>query len=428
MIWFVLAMTLRRDLSYPKILNWMISSFRWLGCELPAKIFSEGALSAARRRLGTEIMVNLFNQLALLFLGVQPDFHGWVTFYFDGSTFNMPDTESNLNRFGKSSGGRGQSAFPMMRVVTLILGSSQTIIDMAFAPIKGKGSGERTLLQQIIQRMPVAQGLFLFDAGFYSYLLAHQLNDANHRFIMKVASSVKPKPFPDHHWKDGSYLAIIGGRVPDPLRSTEKRKAWFHREMLVRVIDVQVAGFRPFRLITNLMETEITAAEIVKHYHQRWQAELSYDEIKTNQAATLKGQAPTILRSRREDLVRQELYALLITYSLTRFLMKEAADEHQQEALSLSFLDSLQWIIDACSKMQRSTGKEFQKIFKYLKKMLAQSQIDRPNRGRTNPRVVKIKMSKYKKKSPDDKGQILDFNELTQLIPPPEIEELDEAA
>ncbi len=33
--------------------------------------------------------------------------------------------------------------------------------------------------------------------------------------------------------------------------------------------------------IPNLMDPEITAKEIVIHYHKRWDIEIAYDEIKT---------------------------------------------------------------------------------------------------------------------------------------------------
>jgi hypothetical protein len=35
LVWLVLALTLRRDLNYHKVLNWMVSGFRWLQSLLP---------------------------------------------------------------------------------------------------------------------------------------------------------------------------------------------------------------------------------------------------------------------------------------------------------------------------------------------------------------------------------------------------------
>jgi hypothetical protein len=149
----------------------------------------------------------------------------------------------------------------------------------------------------------------------------------------------------------------------------------------------------------------------VKHYHKRWDIEISYDEIKTHQCATLRGQAPTILRSKKSELVKQELYALLISYNMTRWLMVQSAETHGVNPLELSFLDCLQWIIDAVDKANGH---------KYLSKLIAESLIDRPKRKRVNPRVIKIKMSKFKRKRKEDKGENIDYEKHTRIIPPGE--------
>jgi NAD(P)-dependent dehydrogenase (short-subunit alcohol dehydrogenase family) len=48
--------------------------------------------------------------------------------------------------------------------------------------------------------------------------------------------------------------------------------------------------------------------------------EQTNEEIKTHQCVTLRGQAPTTFRSKLPDLVKQEIYALAITYNLVRTL------------------------------------------------------------------------------------------------------------
>jgi len=57
----------------------------------------------------------------------------------------------------------------------------------------------------------------------------------------------------------------------------------------------------------------------------KWDIELSFDEIKTHQCATLRGQIPTVFRSKLAELVEQELYGMLIGYNLVRGLMCAAA-------------------------------------------------------------------------------------------------------
>lgn len=385
-MWLVLALTIRRDLNVYQVLEWMIASYRWATMRLPADLLCAGAISHARMRVGVEVFRVLFAKLGPHFHGVSPDFHDRISVAFDGVVLNMPDTPSNGEAFSKPSSHRGAVGFPMMRVVTLMVASVRVHVDMAFAPYKGKGTGERALATQILKRCTLSNLLFLFDAGFYSMAFLMLLKD--HDYIMKVSKRVMLKPIAGSLLSDGSYLVEVGG-------------------ITIRVINVEIKGFRPFRLVTSLLDPSISALEIVQHYHRRWGIEISYDEIKTHQCATLRGQAPTILRSKRAELIEQELYALLISYNMTRWLMYQASEKHAVSLLDLSFLDSLQWIIDAVDKLN---------CHDYLSYLISESSIDRPRRKRANPRVIKVKMSKFKKKREKDKGMKIDYEKMTQIL------------
>jgi len=169
-------------------------------------------------------------------------------------------------------------------------------------------------------------------------------------------------------------------------------------------------------LITSILDPAITAKEIIIHYHKRWDIEIAYDEIKTHQCATLRGQMPTIIRSKRADLVEQELYAMLIMYNLIRILIYESANREGKYPLQISFLDTLQLIIDSTPFMTIAKDSKRKQMFSYLLNMIANSPIDRPRRLRSNPRVVKVKMSKFKRKRKKDKSEYRNFEEDTQII------------
>ena len=172
---------------------------------------------------------------------------------------------------------------------------------------------------------------------------------------MKVAKSVNLKAISGSQLPDGSYLSSVKGKIVESVNPGNGRKKWKESEIVVRVIVFSIPGFRPVRLITSLIDSAITAKEIVIHYHKRWDIEIAYDEIKTHQCSTLKGQMPTILRSKRSDLVEQELYAILITYNLIRSLIKKATDKNGNNPLFVSFLDTMHIIIEGapCSASNR---------------------------------------------------------------------------
>ncbi len=168
--------------------------------------------------------------------------------------------------------------------------------------------------------------------------------------------------------------------------------------------------------MTNILTPDITARKLVVHYHQRWDIEIAYDEIKTHQCATLRGQSPTTFRSKRPDLVAQELYAMLIMYNLVRLFIVQAAAAHGKDPRFISFLDALQHSIDAAPPMTVANAELRHQQFDYLLTLIANSDIDRPRRQRVNPRVVKVTTSKFKRKRKKHKSQQRNLEKELEII------------
>ena len=116
---------------------------------------------------------------------------------------------------------------------------------------------------------------------------------------------------------DGSYLSRI-------YASTKNRRKKRHG-LGVRVIDYRlknvVAAEPIYRLITTILDPQqAPAKELAALYHERWEIETTLDELKTH----LRG-AQIVLRSKTPELVRQELFGLLMAHFAIRGLMHEAA-------------------------------------------------------------------------------------------------------
>jgi hypothetical protein len=137
---------------------------------------------------------------------------------------------------------------------------------------------------------------------------------------------------------------------------------------------------------------------------------IAFDEIKTHQCARLRGQMPTIFRSKRPDLVKQELYALMITYTTMRLLMQRAATQAGKKPVEISFLDTLQAIIDAVPLFNwKQHPHSEEESLGYLLSVIAASEIESARRPRINPRVVKVKMSNFARKNKTHRGKTIDF-------------------
>ena len=100
-----------------------------------------------------------------------------------------------------------------------------------------------------------------------------------------------------------------------------------------------------------------------------------------------------------------------------RTIISQAAEQHSQDPRSISFLETFQHIQDVapiltatiCSE-QRGSKRN------YLFELIASCLIDRPRRPRLNPRVVKVKMSKFARKNADHKSQVRDIVQDLKII------------
>jgi hypothetical protein len=231
---------------------------------------------------------------------------------------------------------------------------------------------------------------------------------------MKIKKGLKLHPI--SRLKDGSYLAYVKGKIEVPDQAATKRKRYQKHQVLVRVIDFKIRGMAHTRLITNVLDESISAKELVIQYHQRWEIEIGYFEIKTVQCATLRGQSPTLFRSKRSDLARQELYAILIIYNLIRYKMLQAAEKEGVDPRVISFLDAMHWIIDVSAQLFDLSSKRRQQILQCLLHTIAQSRIDRPRRKRRNPRVIKQRSSSFPLKKAQRQGEVFDLDQLLEII------------
>ena len=160
--------------------------------------------------------------------------------------------------------------------------------------------------------------------------------------------------------------------------------------MTLRLIRYQVPGFQPSWVLTSLRDvSKHPSEELVVLYHARWEVELAYSEIKTRLRPS--GEP---LRSEAPDRVRQEMYGILIAYNAVRGLMAQAAARDGIGALRLSFTDSLQRIRTAMIRMADAHSGLLLELYEELLGEISTCRLP-PRSQRHNPRVIKVKMSKW---------------------------------
>lgn len=342
-VYYVLALNLFFTDAYEEVMRRLVGGLACLGSwRKEWTVPTSGAISQARTRLGEEPLRELFERVAVPL--ARPGLRGawyqsWRVMAIDGVVLDVPDTPANAEEFGRSRNSVADSPFPQLRILGLAECGSHAVVAAA---IGGIGEYERELAQDLLHAVEPGM-LVLADRGFYSYDLWNAVRQTGADLLWRLKARNPELPVYET-LPDGSYRsALLPKSMRSELRLGRKRLPEKY-EIPVRVIEYQVidrdSGTDTIRLITTVMDPELApATELAALYHERWEIELIFDEIEIHQTGH-----PRVLRSRTPQLVKQEIWALLLTHYAVRHLMAEAAEQADTDPDRLSFMRSLRVI------------------------------------------------------------------------------------
>jgi len=389
MLWVVLAMGILTDLPIRQVFK-HARRLR-VGEESPHR----SSLCVARQRLGVAPVLHLFRSIVRPL--AQPEtpgafYRGFRLVAIDGVIYNTPDSQANDKAFGRPSGGdRGPGAFPQIRKVSLV--EVGTHVELAFV-LKRLACGETTAMEGLWRYVP-EDSLLLEDRGFFSYKQWKRALKENVAVLARVKSGLILRSV--KNLSDGSYLAKI---YPKPYDREKDRNGIVVRVIRYKLDDPQRVGHdEEHVLMTTLLdETQYPASELILLYHERWEEEITFDEQKTHQDPR-RATKPAHLRSETPAGVIQEMVALSLSHFVIRALMFEAATAIDLDTDRLSFTGCFQILKCRLPECDTRTPQTFQAWYDGLLWEMQQEQIE-PRRNRINPRVIKQKISKWKKKQP----------------------------
>jgi len=383
MVWLLIGMGLFRGSSVRNVL-WRMGQglrrpLRWPRNQAPAS----NAITKARDRLGLDPLVALFVRLCGHLRGryVEPvRWRGLDLLALDGTTLKVPDSDANRRYFGAPGSSRGVSGYPQMRVVALMSAVTHIVLDVALAAY---AVAEPTLAAQLVERLRPGS-LLLLDRGFVNYRLLLAILGKESHFVLRAKVRMNLR----RRTSLGSRDYLADAVLPRSLRAQHRA---LPEHLRVRVVSYQVAGFRPVRLLTTLLDpVAFPAVEIVRCYRQRWEVELGYGEWKTDLL-----DEPVPLRSQSPPRVLQEAYGLLIAFNLIRALMAEAGQLEGKDPRTLSFVDTLERLRLATTRMSMARGLLLPALYRELLASIAACVLP-PRRPLRYARCVKVKMSNYK--------------------------------
>jgi Insertion element 4 transposase N-terminal/Transposase DDE domain len=374
-VYVLLAAALFEPAGYLAVWDKLTSALRGAG----VATVTPAALWQARTRLGPAPLRALSDLLrgpaaALRTSGTW--WRGLLVCAIDGTTLDVPDTAGHRARLGKHDNQYATAGYPQIRLVALVACGTRALIDAVFGP---SGDGEPAYATQLMRS--VHQGMIvLLDRGLSSNALLGAVTGAGADVLARLSANRKPPVL--QHLPDGSFLSALGG-------------------VKVRIVECQitiatVAGRQTgtYRLATTLLDSrQHPAADLVTLYHQRWEIESAYFEIKK----TMLGRR--VLRARTLPGITQEIYALLTVYQALRIAIADTTiaapgTDPDRASFTIALQAARDQVIQAAGVIAAETIDLAGTIGRHVLDNLLPAR-----RLRVSPRAVKRPLSRYAYKS-----------------------------
>jgi Insertion element 4 transposase N-terminal/Transposase DDE domain len=349
------------------------------------------ALSQARARVDEKVFQALFRVTA-----AEPERgpvvgaceFGLELTAFDGTTFDLADTDAMRVWFATPTGGR----HPQARVLTLTACGTRKV---RAAAVGSSATSEQELVDTLVDDLTPGT-LNLADRNFFSMArflacaatgaqLAWRLKNSNQHLPAKVTATLP----------DGSQLVRL--HESDAMLARRRRRNAGECNLprlpdtIARLVefDLFVKDERGrtrrsrFRILTTLLDHHVYPAQaIAAVYAQRWQAELAYYRIKVS----LRGNG-VVLRGQTPNLAKQEIWALLSVYNTLCDLAAETAVSLGLDPDQISFVAVLRLTrshaAPACACASPAEASQA------LRAAIAAHPTNRHGRKRTSPRTKK---------------------------------------
>jgi hypothetical protein len=374
-VYLLLAAGLFAEVGYRQVWARLIAGLDGLPVAMP----TSSALAQARRRVGVKPLAALFGLLAGPAAGAAR-WRGLLVCAIDGTTMSVPDSAQNLAVYGRQTGSHGGSGYPLLRLLAVVACGTRTVIDAVFGPIS---VGETSYAPRLFGCLRPGM-LLLADRNFAVRDLVDQIAVTGADLLIRCKDGRKLPQI--GRCPDGSWLALLG-------------------QVTIRVVDAEIivvlGGKRHigrYRLITTLTDHRaFPAFDLVTLYHQRWEIETCYLELKST---TLGGR---VLRARTPAGISQEVYAVLTAYQVVRLAMADAtasqpATSPDRASFTVALHAARDQVIHAAGVIAETTIDLVGKIGRAVLANLLPAR-----RTRVSPRVVKRAISKHRAKGDIDR-------------------------
>ena len=380
LIWLVIGLALFRNEPI-----WHIVRQLGLALDTEEVVPVPSATVQGRQRLGEAPLSHLFDQLSRTWcntpLPASGLFQGLRVLAVDGVVWSTPDTAEHRDVFGGGCSQHGDGSWPQVRAVCLMDVHTHLIRAAAFGAYT---TGELSYAHNLAAAVP-DDSLTIFDRAYYSaaFLLMWQRAGDQRHWLIRAKSLLRHEVV--RSLGDGDAWVRLPVS-PQARRQHPELPAFWEARLIV------CPSGR--RYLTSLADAvRYPADRVTACYRERWEIELGFRDIKQGMQAN-----DTVLRSKRPELVRQEIWGLLIAYNLLRWEMHQTADELGVLPTRMSFQGFTRAIVAELRYAPLETSGAFPKRLARLRQQ-ARVYLLPLRRQRSCPREVKRRPHKYPMKN-----------------------------
>jgi len=309
-------------------------------------VVSEEAFAKARRLMPMKFWISLIVWLGRDFEeqhAEQLRWNGFRLLAIDGTAINLRGWQKLKDFYGTANNGqtgKKKGRVTQARMVMLQFPMVRMPYRYQVSPLS---VSEITLAEQMMTHLRNGD-LLLMDRAFFSYGLFQQIHNQGAFFATRIKKNVRFHTIE----RLGKNDRLVRWTPKDSRGKWKKRG--LPKSMELRVVNYQIKGFRPSAIVTNVTDPQAVAAEDWARlaedcdqkgeftpgvYHRRWEIETSFKELKVDQRMEKS------LRSRTPQSLEYEIAGHVVLYMLTRWLIVQAAEKHDEDPLRLSFTSAL---------------------------------------------------------------------------------------
>jgi hypothetical protein len=380
-LWLVLGMALFRDEPVHEVARRLNICAQGLATD---HLLARSGVTEARKRLGADPVEWLFRKTGTQWGGERYSDDAWhdlQVFAVDGALLRTQDTPELREHFGSGNTSTDrQTPFPMMRLVALMNVRSHLILDAQLSPYR---RSEMRLADEFLQQIP-DHSVTLFDKGFWSADLMLTLSNVgtNRHWLTPARKNLVSEEIVRY----GEHDRLVRMKVSPQAR---KRNPSLPTHWEVREVSYEIQG-KLKTVMTSLPASTYSTMAVAKLYQQRWEIELGFRDIKSSMQ-----QNAMTLRSKKIDLVYQEVWGLLLAYNVIRREASQAAVAFGRAPSDIRFKPACQYIavqliVMAAANPISATGRRLAELRAGVGGMFLDHR-PRPSR----PRTVKISKIRF---------------------------------